>query len=41
MAEINLERDIEAPLADVFARLIDIPGYASWLSDESVSSRLT
>lgn len=37
MIEIDIKRDIDAPLADVFARLIDIPGYASWLPEKSES----
>ena len=41
MAEINLERDVNAPLADVFARLIDIPGYSNWLPEESASRSCT
>ncbi len=35
--QIDVERDIDAPLADVFARVIDIPGYSSWLPEESES----
>ena len=41
MIHIEVERDIAAPIADVFARLIDIPGYASWLSHESASRSCT
>ena len=37
MIQIDVERDIDAPRADVFARVIDIPGYASWLPEESES----
>ncbi len=37
MIQIDVERDIPAPLPEVFARVIDIPGYASWLPEESES----
>ena len=41
MIEINVERDINAPLGDVFARLIDITGYSNWLPDKSASRSCT
>jgi uncharacterized protein YndB with AHSA1/START domain len=41
MIRIELQRDIDAPLEDVFARLINIPGYSSWLPHESASLRCT
>ncbi len=37
MIQIDVERNIAAPLPDVFARVIDIPGYASWLPEGSES----
>lgn len=37
MIVIDVERDIDAPPAEVFARLTDIPGYSAWLPDESES----
>ncbi len=37
MIQIDFERDIAAPLPGVFARVIDIPGYASWLPEEGES----
>lgn len=37
MIEIDLDRQIDAPVEDVFARLLDLPGYARWLPDESES----
>ena len=41
MIEIELERDIDAPLAEVFARLIDIEGFSTWLPGESASRSCT
>lgn len=37
MIEIDADRDIDAPVEDVFARLLDLPSYARWLPDESES----
>lgn len=37
MIEIDVDRDIDAPVEDVFARLVDLKGYASWLPEESES----
>ncbi len=37
MYRVELQRDIDAPVEDVFARLIDVPGYSSWLPKKSAS----
>lgn len=41
MIEIEVQRDIYTPIADVFTRLIDIPSYSSWLPDDSASLSCT
>lgn len=37
MYRVELQRDIDAPIEDVFARLIDVTSYSSWLPEESTS----
>ncbi len=39
MVPIEIIRQIDAPIGEVFARLIDLPGYSEWLSEESFSRR--
>ena len=34
---IEVKRQIDAPIREVYARLIDLPGYSEWLPGESFS----
>ena len=39
MMLIEIIRHIDAPIREMFARLIDLPGYSEWLPEESFSRR--
>jgi len=39
MVLIEIIRHIDVPIGEVFARLIDLPGYSEWLPEESFSRR--
>lgn len=36
---VEVKRHLDAPIGEVFARLIDLPGYSEWLPEESFSRR--